>query len=245
VCGLFDIKPTSLGRVNNLITHADNVGGQSLVFNGVDVGITSRFGRGGLLAGGISLGNQVADACDIARAHPEVTATMALLSGNVTTGPSSSTEFCEVTLPWAGQTQVKLNGAYPLPWWNLKVAATFQSLPGAANLASFVATNAAILPSLGRNLGACGAAATCPSTATIANIFAPNTKRENRLNQTDLRFSRAFQLASWRVTGMFDIYNLLNASTITNMNTRFGSQWLTPTAFLPGRLFKFGVQFDL
>jgi outer membrane receptor protein involved in Fe transport len=45
--------------------------------------------------------------------------------------------------------------------------------------------------------------------------------------------------------GMFDIYNLLNASTITSVNTRYGSQWLVPTAFLPGRLFKFGVQLDL
>ena len=44
---------------------------------------------------------------------------------------------------------------------------------------------------------------------------------------------------------MFDIYNMFNASTITNVNQRYGLQWLTPTAFLPGRLFKFGVQLDI
>jgi len=54
-----------------------------------------------------------------------------------------------------------------------------------------------------------------------------------------------FSLGTKRVTSMFDIYNLFNASTINAINPRIGSQFLVPTAFLPGRLFKFGVQVDL
>ena len=102
-----------------------------------------------------------------------------------------------------------------------------------------------IAPSLGHNLGSCGALATCTGTALLSNVFTPNVLRENRLNQTDLRFSKAFGLGSKRITGMFDIYNLFNASTINAVNMRIGSQFLVPTAFLPGRLFKFGVQVDL
>jgi hypothetical protein len=253
LCGFFDLMPSAVGRVSNLVTSANNLGGQSLIYDGVDIGINARFGRGGLLAGGFSTGRQIADACAIALAHPEATASMALTTGTVSTGQpalvapfgSLSTTLCRVTLPWSAQTQLKLSGAYPLPWWDLKVAATFQNLPGAVDLASYVATNAQIAPSLGRNLGACGAAATCTATATLSNLFAPNTLLENRLNQMDLRFSKTVQLGRGRVMGMFDIYNLFNASTITNINTRYGSQWLTPTAFLPGRLFKFGVQLNL
>lgn len=37
---------------------------------------------------------------------------------------------------------------------------------------------------------------------------------------------------------MFDIYNFLNASPITALNTRFGPAWLTPVSILPARLFK-------
>jgi outer membrane receptor protein involved in Fe transport len=127
----------------------------------------------------------------------------------------------------------------------MKVSATFQSLPGAIDLASFASTNAQIAPSLGHNLGSCGAAVTCTGTATLANILTPNELRENRLNQTDLRFSKSLSVGKGKLMGMFDIYNLFNASTINAVNTRYGTQWLTPTAFLPGRLFKFGVQIDM
>jgi hypothetical protein len=249
LCGFFDLNANAQGRTSNLITAFDNYGNQSLVFTGVDIGLTARFGKGGLLGGGFSTGRQVADVCDIARNYPNVTANMAMLNGTFTAGPSAagqlSTDYCRITMPWAANTQVKLNGAYPLPWWSISLAATFQSLPGATDLASYAAPNSIVAPSLGHNLGSCGALATCTGTALLSNVFTPNARRENRLNQTDLRVSRVFSFGTKRVTSMFDIYNLFNASTINAINTRIGSQFLVPTAFLPGRLFKFGVQVDL
>lgn len=83
----------------------------------------------------------------------------------------------------AGQTL----GLVPLPFWGIETAATFQNLPGIPILASYVATNAQIAPSLGRNLGQCGTAATCNGTVTIANVFAPNTEFDDRLTQVDVR----------------------------------------------------------
>ena len=47
-----------------------------------------------------------------------------------------------------------------------------------------------------------------------------------------------------RVRGMFDLYNLFNASTILSRNNTFASTWGRPTVILGGRLFKFGVQLD-
>jgi hypothetical protein len=47
-----------------------------------------------------------------------------------------------------------------------------------------------------------------------------------------------------RLQGMFDIYNVMNASPILANNTRYGSAWLTPTFVLDARLFKFGMQLE-
>ena len=244
ICGFSDLSPAAFGSVSNLITTAASLGTQTLNFNGVDISINARFGRGGLLSAGLSTGRTVADACDIASNHPEATAAMALSNGTLTTGPSATTQFCRVTLPFEGQTQIKFSGAYPLPWWGVQAAATYQNLPGLPVLASYVATNAQIAPSLGRNLGACGASTTCTATVTIANLIEPNTIFEDRINQVDVRVSKKFQLGRARLTGMFDMYNLLNVSPITAVNARFGSAWLTPVSILPARLFKFGAQLD-
>ena len=91
------------------------------------------------------------------------------------------------------------------------------------------------MPSLGRNLSE-------GSSITIANIIAPYTMFEPRLNQVDLRFSKIFRFGGTRIQGMFDLYNLLNQAAILTENTRYGSAWRTPTSVLDARLFKFGVQ---
>ncbi len=244
LCGMYDVVPASFGAVNNLIGSARDFGEQSLTYHGLDLAVTSRFGKGGLFTGGLSTGRSVADSCGVTVGRPDITATMALPSGNQTAGPLYSTAFCRVTLPWEGQTQWKFSGAYPLPWWGLQVAGTFQNLPGLPITASYVASNAQVASSLGRNLSACGAAATCTATATVAHLFEPNTRFEKRLTQFDVRLSKRLQLGRARVTGMFDVYNLFNASTITGLNTRYGAAWLTPTSILPARLFKIGVQID-
>src|SRR5205807_6194818 len=83
--------------------------------------------------------------------------------------PPRCTLFPYTTLfrSWAANNQVKLNGAYPLRWWSITLAATFQSLPGATDVASYAAPNSLVAPSLGHNLGSCGALATCTGTALL------------------------------------------------------------------------------
>ena len=110
-------------------------------------------------------------------------------------------------------------------------------------LASYVATNAQIAPSLGRDLSAC-VSSPCTANVTVANIIAPNTIFEDRFNQVDLRVSKKVRVGRATFTGMFDMYNFMNTSTITALNTRYGAAWLTPVSILPARLFKFGGQID-
>src|SRR5205823_9940838 len=103
--------------------------------------------------------------------------------------PDVPVQNCHQKLPFEGQTQIKLLGAFPLPWGMLG-SATYLSLPGFPDNASLTYTNAQIAPSLGRNLAACGAAtlATCTATVTI-QVVPPNTLFEPRQNQVDLRLS--------------------------------------------------------
>jgi hypothetical protein len=109
--------------------------------------------------------------------------------------------------------------------------------------ASYVATNAEVAPSLGHNLGACGGRVPCTATATI-NLLPSYAGFEKRLTQVDVRLTKIIRLGSVRVHGMFDAYNVFNASTVLGVNTRFGSEWLLPTQILAGRLFKFSAQLD-
>ena len=222
LCGLADIKPAAFGLTSNLVAPAKNYGKRSQIYNGVEVTLNARFGHGGLLQGGFGTARTVTDNCSIV--------------------DSPATLFCKVTNPWLGSTQLKLSGIYPLPW-GLQASAVFLNLPGAVVSGTYVATNAEIAPSLGRNLGQCRGAATCNGTATVT-IIEPSSVRERRDAQVDLRFSKNVRSGRLRVQPRLDIYNLFNANSVLASNGRFGPSWLTPTDVLPGRMFKVGAQLD-
>ena len=133
VCGLYDVKPAMFGKVDNLVVDQHQFGDRTNVYNGLEFSVNSRFGRGIVLAGGIGMGRTDLNNC----AAPDVTP-----------------QFCENTLPFSGELQIKVSGAYPLPWWGLQLSGVLQNLSGRPIAATYVATNAQIAPSLGRNLAA-------------------------------------------------------------------------------------------
>ena len=128
------------------------------------------------------------------------------------------------------------------------MSAVFQNLPGIPVTASYVATNAEIRPTLGRNLAQCGANPTCNGTVTLNNLFEPNTQFADRLTQLDVRLTKTITIGRARVQGMFDVYNAFNANTVLAENNRYSATglnpWRRPTSILGARLFKFGMQFD-
>lgn len=227
LCGLYDISPAAFGQAaaGNLVVPASTFGKRTEVYNGLEVNMNARFGQGGLLIGGVSTGKTVFNNCVL----PD----------------SPQNLFCKTTLPFAGQTQIKLSAVYPLPW-NTRVSAVFQNLAGIPVLASYVATNVEIQPTLGRNLGSCGAAAVCNGTVIVPNIIEPNTAFEDRLTQLDLRLSKVLRLGRARIEGTFDAYNIFNGSTILAISTRYATtnSWLRPTSIMGGRIFRFGGQLD-
>jgi hypothetical protein len=64
----------------------------------------------------------------------------------------------------------------------------------------------------------------------------------DRLNQIDLRLVKHLRLKRTRVELQFDWYNVLNDSSITVMNTRYGPVWQRPLQIIDGSFFKFGTQ---
>ena len=228
--GLFD--PNFLAATNNIITLASNYGTATEVYNGVDLTVNARLPKGIVLSGGPSIGRTETNYC-FTIDSPEGSGLPPSQGGTSAAGLL----YCDVKPPF--QPNVKLLGVYPLPWYGIQLAATFQSLPGPQITAARTYTNAEIKPSLGRNL-ATGAA----GTATV-QLIAPGTMFDERLYQLDFRATKIFKVAAHhRLQANIDVYNAGNASSILSINTTYGSNWLKPTSILQGRLVKFGGQWD-
>ena len=228
LCGLYDVRNSLFGQVENLVRPASDFGGAfTRVYNGVDATMNARFGRGGQLSGGVNIGRTVTNNC------------------LVVDSPEAAREgFCETKASWANATDVKFLAVYPLPW-SISTSLIYQNSPGIPITANLVVPNAAIAPSLGRNLSDCAVtAATCNANRTISLV--PNLSLfEPRAQQVDLRFTRAFTLGgSRRLRANLDLFNVLNAATVLAMNTTYGAAWKDVTQIINGRLLRVGAQLD-
>jgi hypothetical protein len=234
VCGLYDVSPAKFGAINNLVVNSSTLpaGPWTQVYNGIEVGTNARLGHGGVLTGGVSTGQTAFNQC-ASRLFP--------------------TQFCDFTMPWKGQTQIKLTANYPLPL-GFQVAGTYISLPGVtpANPAgaqvsnvTMAMANSQIAPALGRNLAACGtaSAATCTATANVV-LVAPyaSSSFEDRHNQVDARLSRVFVVGNVRIQPRIDVYNLFNSASVLGLVSQFGPAYRFPYQIYDGRLVKFGAE---
>jgi hypothetical protein len=134
---------------------------------------------------------------------------------------------------------VKFLGSYRLPW-QIDVAGAFQSIPGAALTANYTASNAQVLPSLGRNLSA-GAG----SNVTV-NLIEPGTAYTERMNQFDVRFARSFSTSRLRLKATVDLFNAFNGAAILQWNATYGTTgagW-GPQEILQPRMLKLGLQVE-
>jgi hypothetical protein len=236
ICGFYDVSPALFGRVDNLVTQATNYGKQSQVYNGVDLTLNARFSEGGFFSGGMSVGRTVHDTCSF-NALPNLQPTLNIDYATYSV-LSRTDDYCRIAPSWGSGMQAKLMAIYPLPY-DIQTSVIYQNVPGVEVTASYVASNAEIAPSLGRNLaeGARG-------NMTV-EVIPPGTMFEPRSQQLDLRFSKTVRLGGTsRVKGNFDVFNIFNANDVLRMVTRYGPAWQDVQQILGGRLLKFSVQFD-
>ena len=226
--GFYNINPDKLGQIDDITTSANAFGGRSRTYNGFDISIDARLDNL-LLRGGIASGETAFDNCDLIGNLPEAQEVgLSEYDGDYIASP-----FCSFGSGYL--TQVKLLGSYTFPY-DIVLAGTLQSVPGAERGALITYGNADVMASLGRPLTGGG-------TIDI-NVMEPGTEYADRLNQIDLRLSKVFNLGNQRFQVMFDLYNLLNENSITEEDVNYGPNYLAPLAIMPGRLAKFAVQYN-
>jgi hypothetical protein len=218
VCGYYDVDPAKFGASQNLVTYSDKFGTRTEIYNGVDVTISARWSNGAQVTGGTSTGRTALNTC-------------------FTIDSPQAQLFCDRRPPF--QTQLKFMGTYPLPWYGIQLSGAFQNVPGPEiSTTTLLVRNAQIAPSLGRNL------ASGPAGTVLLPIMPPGTLYADRWTKLDLRLTKNFQIRQYRIQGSLDIFNALNSSDTTGVNTRYGPAWLRPTNVLGARLFRLSGQID-
>lgn len=221
ICGLYDIKPTSRGRVQNHRTFARNFG-RGIIdhLQGYDVGVNVRLGAGSFINAGVDASRRLLDDCDTRVDSPEK-------------------QFCRQVTPF--RPDVKVNAAYMLPW-DVQISGTYLGSQGFDVTATWNAPNSVIAPALGRNL-ATGATANKP-----IQLIEPGTVYLDRLHQIDLRLSKGFRVGRYRLRGDINVYNALNATYVNLFNRTYTTvgtnSFLRPTDVLAGRTTKISGQID-
>jgi hypothetical protein len=241
ISGLYDVNQSKFGQIDNITTFSKNFGKQVQMWNGVALTVSARMAHGIIVQGGLDRGTITQDVCDIRAKVPEYTVADPYSTPVVAAGTSTSTLNLASPTAWhchteRPQTQVKLLGSYTVPKIELQVSSTLQSIPGPEIAAFFTATNAIVMPSLGRPLS--GGAAN-----VSVNLVSPGAMYGERLNQLDIRFARPVRTGRAKTTFQLDLYNALNVDAVTGVNTAYAT-WLRPQAVILGRFAKLGVQFD-
>lgn len=126
-------------------------------------------------------------------------------------------------------------GSYTVPRVDVRVSASFQSIPGPPLQANLIVPNATVRQTLGRDLA--GGA----QNITV-NIVQPATLYGDRLNQFDLRVSKLLRFGRTRTAMNLDIYNVLNSNAVQQESNVYAT-WRRPS-ILVARFAKVSFQFD-
>jgi hypothetical protein len=219
ISGLYDLKPTSLGRVPVIVRRSADqfAGGPQQTWQGFDFTSNTRLG-GLLLRGGLSAGGQTSDNCAHRAALPEI---------------SGRGEWCSSNELWKPRASVI--GAYTFPY-GIQVSGTMTSSPGPVRAAMMT------LPVTATTL-------TRPLSSNLQiNAIEPGTVFGERANLFDLRFGKLLRFRTIRTRVMVDLYNAFNNNAPTREDyviTPGGTDnYLTPGTIVPARLIKLGFQLD-
>jgi hypothetical protein len=217
ICGLYDVSPSLFGRNQTVVTSAGHYGKQTQIYDGFDLTQNLRLSQGAQISGGLNWGRTKTSAC-------------------FAVDSPGAMRFCEITPPF--QPNATFSGFVPLPWLGLVTSATYRNFPGTQITATYQASNAEIVPTLGRNLS------NGPNGTVNIELIEPGTMYGPRQQSVDFRVSKRTRIGSRRVTANLDIYNLLNSSGIATVNLTYGPNWQRPTLVQLARYVKISFQVD-
>jgi hypothetical protein len=211
--------------VQNVDTNDSNI---KQSYNAFEFNFQARLPHGARVFGGSATDRTIANTCSGAASNPNFLVTIA------------GVNYCDQTnsgIPW--RTQFKLAGTFPLPWYGITAAASFQALPGyilgtsaltagGAGVPNFTsysgvasswtvtnATNYVVCPGNSASQGCVVGAKVIPGTLNTASLAvpldAPGTLLTPRVNQLDLSFSKRITVGSIKFDPKIDIFNALNS----------------------------------
>jgi hypothetical protein len=158
------------------------------------------------------------------------------LSCDVRDNPNSF-RFCGNVPPF--RSLLKGSAAYTLPF-DIQLSGSFSAKPGPSVNANYTVTSAIA----GRTIF--GSVTRTPTISV--NLIEPNTLFLDYQKQLDARLAKNVRWGRFRVQGFVDFFNVLNAGTVTTVNTTYAATgtnaWFNPTAILTGRTIRFGTQMD-
>jgi hypothetical protein len=223
---MYDTVSTAVAQaVQNVDSNDSNI---KQSYNAFEFNFQARLPHGARVFGGSATDRTIANTCSGAASNPNFLLTI----GGV--------NYCDQTnsgIPW--RTQFKLAGTFPLPWYGITTAASFQALPGyvvgtsaltaggagAPNFTSYsgvastwtVASTAtyAVCPGNSVSQGCVVGARIVPAginsgTFTVP-LDAPGTVLTPRVNQLDLSFSKRITVRGIKFDPKIDIFNALNS----------------------------------
>ncbi|HEX5108671.1 MAG TPA: carboxypeptidase regulatory-like domain-containing protein [Vicinamibacterales bacterium] len=268
--GFFD--QVEVRTPQNVIKDASQFGKQKGHWNGFDVSVDARLRNNLYVQGGAGIGKSMSDVCEIVDDVPEslffafppagqaiqpgIQGTVRDQNGAVqgvggAPGPNGGTWtsrlHCHQETPW--QAQYKALASYVLPWYDIRVSGTWQSIIG-PQIAGFTTYSEAAndtttfsranLTTLGRPLA---------YNASVLNVVEPGTAWGDRLNQIDLRFTKVMALPVGRVDLNFDLYNAFNSdartiplNSVGPVGVPFGYGY--PLQVIPPRFAKLSARWD-
>ena len=233
ISGLYDVNPSKVGQILNLVTDSEKYGKESQVFNGWDLTVNARQ-AGVTFQGGMSVGQTTSDACDVRANLPELN--QAIGAGLQTSTVNTVSPYCKVSSGYLKQ--VRGLATYVIPKVDVQVSGIFQSKPGPALLANYAVPTATAALTLGRPLSG-----NAPNVTV--NLIEPGTLYGNRINQLDLRLAKLLRFNGTKTMVGVDLYNALNTDAILTYNNTFvpGGTWLQPLTVVTARMVRFSAEF--
>jgi hypothetical protein len=213
---IYNLSLPKLGQTHPVDSTSSN---NRLYWDGIDLSANGRLGSEGRVYGGLTMGANSQDLCDVI--DPNFTGTLG--------APVYGLNYCKSSGPW--KPLFKLGGSWPLPL-DTQISGTFSSFPGVADNVTYGVTRA-IYPAL---------------TQTSITVLLDDPLNPDRwfprINQLDLRLAKRIRLSdSKRLMLQFDMFNLFNSNAVLAGVQTFGPTVYTPNTIMQGRIFQFGSQF--
>jgi hypothetical protein len=212
------VSSAAAAAVKNVDTNDPNI---KQTYNALEFNFNARLPKGARIFGGTATDQTIAFTCPAGATNPNFL------------------NYCDQSqsgIPW--RTQFKLAGSYPLPWYGIQIAGSYQALPGyllgtqaltaggagAPNFTSYsgigsawtvtTATNYVACPGNSASQGCVVGQRVIPGQTTPSisvPLVAPGTEMTPRLNQVDFSVSKRITMRGVKINPKLDIFNLLNS----------------------------------